>query len=453
MRFIFVLFVLIALSLEVPAHDYDWELHKKALVAGYKGVFTCAGTFNGGKSLGQIEEDELRGIRPEFIDIMGRLPSAVIDHDKKIVTIQYDKKFPPRVIAWRRHLGCSQLPVGASIDDIDILPVITLPEPPVRKGPWPIGEPNTVVSTNNKALAQVVASAFDGKTYGDGALTSAILITKPNELLIEQYKNGFTPYTSQRTWSAAKSIAATVIGAAKLEGIVDPKKPATIPEWQTLGDPRRNITLENILHMGSGLFSGPAGNRTDKVYWGGNRVTDTATREPLEATPGTRWKYANNDTMLLMRALRHAINDDDTYLRYPFTKLLHKIGMHNTVPETDWEGNFIMSSQVWSTARDLSRLGILYLNDGNWQGEQIVPKGWASYVSTPAPVQPGGTRGYGAQFWLFEDGAYAAMGNRGQFVFILPKQNLVIVRRGYDSARGGRFDIKAFTADVLRVLN
>ncbi len=445
--------LLLTLSLPSLAHDYDWPIHKKALAAGYKGVFTCAGIFNGGKDLKQIAQDELTGIRPEFQSIMASIPAAQVDHDKKFVSVSYDDSALPRIVVWRPYLGCSQLPVGATYADADILPSIALAQPKPRTGDWPVGEPISVKETNNAKLKKVIKSAFDGQTYGDGAPTTAILISTPNAMVAEHYRDDYTPYTSQRTWSSAKSIAATLIGVAVKDGLIDLNKPANIPEWQSKGDPRKAITVEHILHMGSGLFSGPAGNRTDKVYWGGNKITDTATREPLEVEPGKRWKYANNDTMLLMRSLRASINNDDTYLRYPFEKLFHKIGMHNTVPETDWEGNFVMSSQVWTTARDLARLGILYLNNGKWQNEQILPADWAEYVSTEAPAQPEGDWGYGAQFWLYEGLGYAARGNRGQIVMILPKHNLVIVRRGYDSATGGRFDIVAFTKDVLKAIS
>ncbi|MFK7915582.1 MAG: serine hydrolase, partial [Pseudomonadales bacterium] len=138
----------------------------------------------------------------------------------------------------------------------------------------------------------------------------------------------------------------------------------------------------------------------------------------------------------------------------------------HTHPETDWDGDFVMSSQVWTTSRDLARLGLLYLNDGVWNGKRILPKGWSRFVATPAPAQPANRqganarepgRGYGAQFWLYQnfpgvpDGTYAALGNRGQFVIIVPARNTVIVRRGYDY-RGERFDGPAFTAAVLAAL-
>ena len=191
-----------------------------------------------------------------------------------------------------------------------------------------------------------------------------------------------------------------------------------------------------------------------------------AAKNSLEATPGHRWRYANNDTMLAMRVLRENMANDERYHAFPFKALLHTIGMYHTVPEMDWGGDFILSSQVWTTARDLARLGQLYLNDGLWQGEQILPQGWSDYVAAPAPAQPPNRlgdkakdpgRGYGAQFWRYENypgvpnDTYAALGNRGQFVIIVPSRNTVIVRRGYDY-RGNYFDGPAFTAEILSSL-
>ncbi|MEE8371165.1 MAG: serine hydrolase, partial [Sphingomonadales bacterium] len=116
----------------------------------------------------------------------------------------------------------------------------------------------------------------------------------------------------------------------------------------------------------------------------------------------------------------------------------------------------------WTTSRDLARLGVLHLNDGVWEGERILPKGWGEYVSTPAPVQPpvgGRFPGYGAQWWLFNErfpevpnDAYAAMGNRGQFLLVIPSKNLLIIRRGHDPAGGERFQLHDFAAAVLAAL-
>jgi len=214
--------------------------------------------------------------------------------------------------------------------------------------------------------------------------------------------------------------------------------------------------------MASGLDSGDSGARTDRLYFGGGRVVDHAAGNVLEAEPGSRFKYANNDTVIAMRALREAMNDDALYHRFPYESLLHKIGAVRTTLEIDWNGDFIASSQVWATGRDLARIGQLYLQDGMWAGERLLPEGWAEFVRTPAPAQPADAltqgAGYGAQFWLMnnipgipKDTFYAA-GNRGQYIVIMPALNTVIVRQGYDTIGGARFDIDRFVLDVTRAI-
>jgi len=453
-----------------PAAAVDkTEATVRAYAAGYKAHFTCSATFNGNMRLEQIEAHELTGIDPLVADIVLELPPAEIDREANTVSVRYDDAMPPRISLWRPHLGCVQLPVGATMAIAGRLPRIeglAAPDAGADDGaPWRVSAPVNGPS-GNPALDAVTAAAIAGEPrYGRDALTSAVLVATPEAILIERYIDGFTPTTSQRTWSAAKSMAATVIGVAVERGLLDVKSPAPIPEWRHPADPRASITLENLLHMASGLDSDVDGGLTDRVYFGGGRVTDTATERALEAVPGARWKYANNDTLLAVRGLRAVMDDDAAYLRFPFETLLYRIGMTHTKLETDWEGNFILSSQVWTTARDLARLGLLYLADGVWDGERILPEGWREYVSTPAPAQPPavlGKRplpGYGAQWWLYNhrfpeipDDAFAAMGYRGQFLLIVPSRDLVIVRRGYDPDGGEGFKLHVFAADVLEAL-
>ncbi|MEO1405511.1 MAG: serine hydrolase, partial [Pseudomonadota bacterium] len=305
-----------------------------------------------------------------------------------------------------------------------------------------------------------ISFAFDSQTYGEGTRTSAVLVLAHGEVLAERYARGVDATTPQRTWSVAKSISATIIGAANYAGLFDYRGRTALAAWESAGDPRQQITTENLLHMASGLDSGARGNRTDRIYFGGGRVVDRAVTNSLEAAPGFRWKYANNDTLLAMRALRERLNDDALYHRLPYENLLWKIGAFRTTLETDWNGDFISSSQVWTTARDLARIGQLYLQDGVWGGERLLPEGWRSYVSTPAAVQPDRSDdlGYGAQFWLVNKSegipsdTFAALGNRGQYVVIVPSRDVVIVRRGYDVSGGARFDFISFTRDVLAAL-
>lgn len=432
-----------------------------ALAAGYKAAFTCSATFNANQSLAEIEANELTGVYPDYRSALRSTGRAQIDSASKTVSVAYDSALPPRMAVWRPGMGCAQLPIGADAVAADYVPGFSSwPEPTAPDRSTAIG--SNVVITSNVAfferLEVPVTFAFDGQSYGDDNRTSALVIAQNGQIIAERYARGIDAETPQRTWSVAKSIAATMIGVADEQGILELDFPAVIEAWTAGGDPRREITVQNLLQMSSGLDSGESGSRTDRIYFGGQRVIDSAATKSLEAQPGTRWKYANNDTLLAVRALREAMEDDAAYHRFPYEALLLKIGAERTTLETDWNGDYLASSQVWSTARDLTRIGQLYLQDGVWGGERLLPEGWVDFVTTPAPDQPDNDLGYGAQFWLMNnaDGVpedtFAAMGHRGQFIVIVPSKNVVIVRRGYDASGSDGFDIVRFTADILTAL-
>ena len=454
--------LLAALALAAPAAAQNAEQARyvRAIAAGYKASFLCSDIFNAGMTEAQVERDDLQRVYPEIEPLMPTM-KATVDRQARTVSVPFDDKLPPRVAAWRPFLGCAQLPIGASAGTAAALPQLSI-QPPMAnmdRLPWPTGDRNALARPRGdaKALARAVAAAFDRRSYGQGSETTALLVVQNGKIVAERYRDDFNMHMSQRTWSVAKSMAGTVLGAAVQRGKIDVDAPAPIPEWRRPGDPRQQITTDHLLRMASGLHSDTAGNRTDAIYFGGTSVTEQATSWPLVAPPGTRFRYANNDTRLAARALRAALGDGEEALAFPFTSLFWKIGMTRTVPETDWEGNFILSSQVWTTARDLARMGLLYLNGGLWNGERILPAGWGAYAARHGPAQPASGYGYGGTFWTFPKGsglpadAYVARGNRGQYLAIIPSRQLVIVRRGFDGS-GANFDLDSFTRDVLAAL-
>ncbi|MFA5989253.1 MAG: serine hydrolase [Sphingomonas sp.] len=427
--------------------------HDLAIAAGYKAGITCSATFIGGRTEAQIAADELSGIYTDYNAIVPRL-AAKIDRAQGIVSVAYGDVLPPRLAIWSPATGCTTMPIGTQPERRS---ASFLPVPAVSGGsaaPWPMGDALPRIS---RPALPPVAAAFDGTTYGRSK-TTGVVVLKAGQLVAERYADGFGPFTAQRTWSVAKSITGTLVGMAVKRGVLNLNAPAPIGTWQIKGDPRRAITLDNLMRMASGLHSDTAGNRTDAVYFGGTTVPEGTLHWPLEARPGTRFRYANNDILLAMLSVRTALGDK-LYATFPRDALFSKIGMAHTVGETDWQGNYIGSSQVWTTARDLARFGLLYANDGLWNGERLLPQGWRSYVSTPSGPQPGtGEFGYGATFWLMNKSAgvpadtFSADGNRGQYVVIIPSRNIVIVRRGED-AGGGGFDIAKFTADIVAALH
>lgn len=415
----------------------------RAMAAGYKALTVCSAVKNAEaagatRTLESIEANELTGIYPELDPLVRAMPVAVSTAG---VSVAWDDLMPPRQALWSAGRGCAIMPVGWRGE------AVVETAPPVRPDPgFAAGTPS-----DPAAVAAVVQRAF-GDGYGAGTNTTAILILQNDRLVAEAYAPGFGPDTPQRTWSVAKSLAGTVIGAAVHRGDVDVNAPAAIADWGRPGDPRAAITLDQLMRMASGLTSDTAGNRTDALYFGGVGVDEQVTTWPLIAAPGTRFRYANNDILLAILAIA------PTFADHPPAALFERLGMYDTWAETDWRGNYMLSSQVWSTARDLARFGRLYLNDGVVEGERVLPAGWRDHVSRPSGPQPQGAQGYGATFWLFNRSegippdAISANGNRGQYVVVVPSRGIVLVRRGEDPA-GRPFDPVAFTRDALAALD
>ncbi|VXC21632.1 Serine hydrolase [Luteimonas sp. 9C] len=433
--------------------------HARAIAAGYKALTLCSVQFNAGRTATQAQALELVGIYPDYqADVLAL--DAVVDADARTVSVSFDDALPPRIAAWRPNLGCAQLPIGAGVDAIAALPRFDTEAPDLDDRPWPVGERDAIATPRGDAAAleAAVSAAFDTPNYGEGHATTGVIVLQDGRIVAERYRDGFGPHTSQRTWSVAKSLAGALVGVAQAAGALDPAQPAPVPEWQAPGDPRSAITIDQLLRMSSGLHSDTAGNRTDALYFGGATVAESATGGPLVHPPGTRFRYANHDSVLAVHALRAATGDEARALSRPFTDLFWPLGMTRTVAETDWRGGFVLSSQVWSTARDLARFGLLLQQDGMFEGRRLLPDGWVRTATTPSGPQPEGDLGYGATLWLMQRApgvpadTFAAMGNRGQYVIVVPSRGVVLVRRGEDPT-GKRFDPALFTAAVLAGLD
>ena len=194
------------------------------------------------------------------------------------------------------------------------------------------------------------------------------------------------------------------------------------------------------------------------AYWAGASSAEGARNRGLIRAPGTSWDYENYDTLLAVYAMKQAIGDPAAYLRFPRQALLDRIGMRNTLLSTDRFGDFILSSQVYTNARDLARHGMLYAQKGMWNGERIISEKWIAFVRTPAPATAERGNQYGGHWWLVPDDrtdvpkdAYSTNGNRGQFTVVVPSHDLVIVRRGLDYGRQG-FSQWDLTREVLKAI-
>ena len=333
--------------------------------------------------------------------------------------------------------------LGATLinDDFDVSKPYEVPKRTKIKNnlPFPYGdnEPKDTVFANIDyvKLDAAVANAFDEKGQKNKR-TRAVLVIYKDKIIAEKYASGIDKNSKILGWSMTKSITATMFGILQKQGKLDINKPAPISEWAK--DERAKITINDLLHMNSGLEWEEDYTKicdATKMLFQAEDMSQSQLIKPAQFKPNTHWNYSSGTTNLLSGILRKQFKTHQEYLDFWYSALIDKIGMHSMLVETDMAGNYVGSSYSWATTRDWAKFGLLYLHKGNWNGEQLFDENWAKYVATPT----NGSKGdYGAHFWLNAGGRYpdaprdlySANGYQGQKVFVIPSQDLVIVRMG-----------------------
>ena len=405
--------------------------------AGYKAKIACSEIFLARRDSETVLRTEFAGIDPMMDEI-----DVHIDADQKTARASGPIGFGRAQAIYRNGYGCTLANAGRIL-------ALPAPAPHDANSPWPEAPP-----VSGAALAHVDYGALDfaltNAFENNGANNRAVVVITDGKIIDERYANGFSRDTPFLSWSAAKSVTATLVGAAALRGYLDISDPAPVPEWQ--GDANRTrITWNDLLQMQSGLAFEEeyAKLRSDvnRMLFESPDAGAIAAKKNADHGPGEYWYYSSGTTNLISRTLRQVLSDAGVdYHQFAWDAVFGPIGATSFVMETDATGTFIGSSFVYATARDWARLGQLYLQDGLWDGGQLLPQGWAEYVAAPATASD---NQYGAHFWLNHDGAngrtrfipgapeeiYFMAGHEGQYVFIIPSKRLVIVRTGM--TRGG----------------
>jgi CubicO group peptidase (beta-lactamase class C family) len=327
---------------------------------------------------------------------------------------------------------------------------------------WPIGDkkPNTIINGFNANLLDSAVSYLFHHRYKDmDPRTRALLVVYKGTIVAEHYAAGFNADSKFLGWSMAKTITGALIGLLVKEGKLNLGGPAPVPQWSSSTDPRHSITTEHLLQQRSGLdfkedYSSHS-NVTEMLFNQGDMAAYTAGL-PLKNAPGAPFYYSSGNSNLLSYSIRRIVGEE-SYHAFPYQALFHKIGMYQTLLEPDASGTFVGSSYVWATARDYARFGLLYINDGVWQGERILPQGWVKQSLTPPPQNP--FKNYGYQIWLngmnqkdtsqkdypeAPEDLFLADGFGGQRIYIIPSKGLVVVRMGLNM-----FDEHGFLRKLL----
>ena len=378
-----------------------------------------------------------------------KVGKPVIDYEKKSVSITLPNGVT-RTAIYTGDQGCVTLPEGSNSVKYKSLKVPrNLPD--ATTTPWPMGD---VVPTSSMPseldmakITQAVSAAFDPVE----AQTAAFVVTYKGRIIAERYGENITKDTPLESWSMGKSLSATLMGILMKRGVYTLEQPAPIPQWQGKGDGRANIRIMDIMHMSSGLYCrapqdpdfDPALGYPDHLYLytdAGNSFAYAASL-PQQWLPNSVGRYRNSDPVLTNYLNRLGIEKlGEVYHTFPQRALFDKIGVRTMVMETDPSGNFLTQGYEYASGRDWARLGNLYLQDGVWNGERILPEGFTKFVSTLAPAWIADERPvYGGLFW----------GQR-QWVVPCPERSLLhewcrwTVGHDYSFARPGSGSVRTF---------
>jgi CubicO group peptidase (beta-lactamase class C family) len=282
--------------------------------------------------------------------------------------------------------------------------------------------------------------------------SNCLVVVRDGKIVEEDYYGDKTAESAQEVFSATKSYTSTLVGIAQDEGLLDIDDPASdyIDEWK--GTPSEAVTIRNLLSNDSGRFY-----EYETDYFKMAAAAPDKTQFAIDLTqadpPGTVWEYNNSAIQTLDRVLTKATGMSPT--DYAAEKLLGPIGMSDSTMTKDPAGNTRTFMGLQSTCRDMARFGVLMLNEGNWDGEQIVSESWVDDAAGQASQDLNGSYGY--LWWLNRmgvqegsdqatggaggseptvgqmvpgapDDVYWALGAGGQYIAIHPTSGIVAVR-------------------------
>jgi CubicO group peptidase (beta-lactamase class C family) len=445
------------------AYLISWVWRAAPIITGYGAKNLCSCVMLAGRDPQDVIKHELGGVPIRF-------GNFTVDYKDSSATGALFGLAKRKAI-YRKRLGCSLI---AGIGETEFrMQKVTLPiRPPLDQDtiPWPSGNrgiPDRVVvdalTGDPEKLNRAIDDAFLEPGKNKLRRTRAVVVVHNGQIVAERYTAGFTPNSMLIGWSMTKSVTNALVGILVKEGKLKLDGPAPVEQWKN--DRRRDITLSDLMHASTGL-------EWEENYGAPSHVTDMlfkkkdmglfAASSPLVDEPGKVFEYSSGTTNIISRIIRETVGDEG-YYRFPYEKLFFRIGMLSTILEPDAGGTYVGSSYSFGTARDWARFGLLYLNEGIWNGERILPEGWVKYSVTPAPGAGQGQ--YGAQFWLnagekgnpsnrFYPAVPADMfwadGFEGQNVFIIPSKKLVVVKLGL--SQGDYIDDNQFLAQIIDAL-
>jgi CubicO group peptidase (beta-lactamase class C family) len=423
------------IALLVIAAAVHWRPDRALRVAsGLMAHSLCSAAFISGLDP-QATADEL--VKPMLPGFVGPLLRYHVDRTLKTVDASVAGLAPLRA-AFTEGFGCRLV--------IDPRSKSLLPATPREASPPDPFGPATQVATNYPAINAALTLEFTEQAAQRPRFVKAIVIVKDGRVVAERYAPGFTLDTPLLSYSVAKSFTNALLGILVQQGRLSIDQHVEAPEWRRSGDPRTALVIDDLLRMSSGIDAPETGSGFDPVsqmLYGKDDMAAFAASFPLKEPPRTEWEYTSADTLLLDRLLGTTVGGGAPGMRaFADKELYAPLHMDRVTMEFDGAGTFVGSAHVYATARDYARLGQLFLNDGiGPDGRRILPEHWVDYSRRSTLGSP-----YGAGFWTndglsppaarriasgFPKDGFFASGNRGQRIYIIPSEHLVVARFGY----------------------
>ncbi|HSF90279.1 MAG TPA: serine hydrolase [Saprospiraceae bacterium] len=459
--------LVILLILLIVAAGVLWLI--TPIANGYTAKYLCSHTFTS-----KLDPDIAleRFVKPMHVLFRGVVPE--IDTTAKTVTVKYLGFLRPRTAVWREGCGCTLL-VESTADDLRkqhegvyinhaSIAVDT------TNALWPMGNlvnrDSLQYNIDWTAIDHILDREMKGQSKADAKrnTTLALVVAWKGQIIAERYAEGVDENTSLLGWSATKSITGALTGVMVKDHGLDIHAPIGLPEWA--GDVRKEITIDHLLRMESGLdlyedFT-PLAKATEMLYGCSDMGVFAAARPPA-AGPDRRWVYSSGTSNVLADVLYARVGSTpDALHQLAYDEFFNRLGITTAVFEHDESDAFVGSSYLYMSARDWLRVCKLYMDDGVWYGDRILPEGWVKYSLTPTPNATDAC--YGAHIWLnaaadpadrqmpgVPADAFMFKGFQSQWIVGIPSKELMVARLGVTHGEE-RWSPEEVSVGVLGVL-
>lgn len=419
---------------------------------GYAAKMICSNVFLAGRDPEAVLALDVQAPGHPLLKLIG----ITVDTENKVVTARMLGAFAAGTAVYREGLGCASVPDG----DVEAARAVAAPLLPPRPAgdpatPWPAGEQT---GPTDGRIASLLADPALG-----GPGMRAVVVVKDGRIAGEAYGEGFSAKTPLLGWSMAKTVNAAIIGRLVEEGRLSLEDDRLLADWTD--ELHASIRLRNLLAMESGLeFNEDYGDVTDvtRMLFLEPDMAGFSLAKPVMARTGESFSYASGTSVLLTRIWMSRFPDPTQALAYPRMALFDPLGMTSAVLEADAAGTFVGSSYLYATARDWARFGQFLVDDGVWNGERLLPNGFATAMQRPTAASGG--RYTEIQSWQVGPGdepdesfgltpeTFWLQGHDGQVVAVIPSERLVVVRLGLTPSKLGYRPQKLVKAvsDALR---